>query len=67
MAWYISDKQCPSYTLFYLSQEQYVYVYQALIESSQETVIPCSQLRQTFDELCREDKVAEQFEVCINI
>ena len=44
-----------------------MYIYQALIESSQETVMPCSQLRQTFDELCREDKVAEQFEVCISI
>ena len=67
MACYISDKRCTSHTLFFLSQEQYVYVYQALIESSQETVIPCSQLRQTFDELCREDKVVEQFEVCISI
>ena len=41
-----------------------MYVYQALIEARQDTAVPCSQLKQTFDELCRENKVAEQFEVC---
>ncbi|KAK2140048.1 hypothetical protein NP493_6025g00002 [Ridgeia piscesae] len=41
--------------------DQYVYIYQALIEARQETAVSCSQLKQTFDELCREEKLAEQF------
>ncbi|KAK2175548.1 hypothetical protein NP493_723g02053 [Ridgeia piscesae] len=43
--------------------DQYVFVYQAMIESSQATVVPCSTLRQTFDELCRSRQIEQQFEV----
>ncbi|KAI0218665.1 hypothetical protein LSAT2_029625, partial [Lamellibrachia satsuma] len=42
--------------------EQYIYVYQALIEFNEVAVIPCSELRQTFEDLCRNSKLAEQFE-----
>ncbi|KAI0216616.1 Receptor-type tyrosine-protein phosphatase T, partial [Lamellibrachia satsuma] len=42
--------------------EQYIYVYQALIEFNEVAVIPCSDLRQTFEGLCRNNKLAEQFE-----
>ncbi|KAI0209894.1 Receptor-type tyrosine-protein phosphatase kappa [Lamellibrachia satsuma] len=33
-----------------------------MIESSQATVVPCSRLRQTYDELCRKRQIVEQFE-----
>ena len=53
---------------FFSSQEQYIYVYQALVELSEVAVIPCSELRQTFEGLCRNNKLAEQFEVyCVYI
>ncbi|KAI0230738.1 Receptor-type tyrosine-protein phosphatase mu [Lamellibrachia satsuma] len=42
--------------------DQYVYVYQALIESSDVTVIACSELRHAFNELCQDNKLSEQFE-----
>ncbi|KAI0231380.1 Receptor-type tyrosine-protein phosphatase mu, partial [Lamellibrachia satsuma] len=44
------------------TMEQYIYVYQALIELSEVAVIPCSELRQTFEELCTNSKISEQFE-----
>ena len=47
----------------FVSQEQYIYVYQALMEFNEVAVIPCSELRQTFEELCRNSKLVEQFEV----
>ena len=39
-------------------------IYQALIESSEDTVVPCSQLKDAFDELCRDKKLSKQFQVC---
>ncbi|KAK2181221.1 hypothetical protein NP493_405g00026 [Ridgeia piscesae] len=42
--------------------DQYVYVYQAIIESSEVTVVPCSQLKDAFDELCRDTKLSKQFQ-----
>ena len=62
---------CPSvsgiytYTCGCICQAQYIYVYQALIEFNEEAVIPCSQLRQTFDKMCRNRQLAQQFEVCV--
>ncbi|KAK2156063.1 hypothetical protein NP493_2005g00006 [Ridgeia piscesae] len=42
--------------------DQYVFVYQAMIESSQATVVPCSTLKQTFEELCKNRQIEQQFE-----
>ena len=46
-------------------QDQYVYVFQALVDSSEDAVIPCSQLKQTFDELCEGNKLDAQLKVVI--
>ncbi|KAK2177861.1 hypothetical protein NP493_575g01068 [Ridgeia piscesae] len=40
--------------------DQYVYVFQALVDSSEDAVIPCSQLKQTLDELCEGNKLDAQ-------
>ncbi|KAK2191692.1 hypothetical protein NP493_48g07145 [Ridgeia piscesae] len=42
--------------------KQYIYVYQALLELNEVDIIACSELKQTFDELCKSSKLAEQFE-----
>ncbi|KAK2191690.1 hypothetical protein NP493_48g07132 [Ridgeia piscesae] len=42
--------------------EQYIFVYQALLELNEVAIIACSELKQTFDELCKSSKLAEQFE-----
>ncbi|KAI0234921.1 Receptor-type tyrosine-protein phosphatase mu [Lamellibrachia satsuma] len=40
---------------------QYVFVFQALVDSSEDSVIPCYQLTQSFSELCQGNKLYEQF------
>ena len=47
----------------FVLQKQYIYVYQALLELNEVDIIACSELKQTFDELCKSSKLAEQFEV----
>ncbi|KAI0224033.1 hypothetical protein LSAT2_024929 [Lamellibrachia satsuma] len=40
---------------------QYVFVFQALVDTSEDSVIPCYQLTQSFNELCQGNKLYEQF------
>ncbi|KAK2166563.1 hypothetical protein NP493_1314g00029 [Ridgeia piscesae] len=42
--------------------DQYLYVYQAFIQSSEVTFVPCSQLKDAFDELSRDKKLSKQFQ-----
>ncbi|KAK2183016.1 hypothetical protein NP493_327g01017 [Ridgeia piscesae] len=62
---FISEEKFADYVIRQYSlknEEQYIYVYQALIEFHEEAVIPCSLLRQTFDKMCRNRQLAQQFE-----